>query len=204
MSSTDKYKYTRVSTLIRHLTDYSNISKKILANKAEVGKFIHKQVQDILATYLGSNIAEISKELMEQKLYEIEKSPLDTFSTFMYLKGFYHLCREKTILTSNHISIEKRYYDNEYMISGQVDLLTERDNKVLLIDWKTTAMYNETANSVQMYLYKMLAEQSEGITVDECYIIQLLNCASYCVHKIDFNKYEEIAIDILNRHALSL
>ena len=200
----DDNKYTRVSALIRHLTNYSNISKSILQNKAEIGKFVHKQISDLLEVYNGSQESSLSPDVLTSKIDNVNESSLNREDVIFYMRSFYHFCNEKTLLNTNHLAIEKRYYDNEYMISGQIDLLTERDDKVLLIDWKTTAMFNEIAASVQMYLYKMLVENSEGILVDECYIVQLLSHGSFNVHKIDFNKFSYIALDILQKHSLTL
>lgn len=200
----DDNKYTRVSTLIRHLTNYSNISKSILQNKAEIGKFVHKQISDLLEIYNGSEDGELSPEVLAGKIKEVENSSLSKSDVLFYMRAFYNLCQEVTLINTNHLAIEKRYYDNEYMISGQIDLLTERDDKVLLIDWKTTAMFNEIANSVQMYLYKKLVEENEGIAVDECYIVQLLGHGSFNIHRINFKKYGYIAEDILSKHLLTL
>lgn len=195
--------YTRVSSLISELTQYNNINKQILMEKAKLGTFVHNKINEILEINKCTDSHLISEDAITNITQEIDASNLH-IDTQYYLDGFVQLCREKTILNKDHLSVEKRYYNDQYMISGQVDLLTEYNNKIILIDWKTTSIFHELAASVQMYLYKMLVEENEMINVDACYIVQLTNYGSFNIHKIDHEKHIDIAVKILTKHAMSL
>lgn len=195
--------YTRVSSLISELTQYNNINKQILMEKAKLGTFVHNKINEILEINKCTDSHLISEDAITNITQEIDASNLH-IDTQYYLDGFVQLCREKTILSKDHLSLEKRYYNDQYMISGQIDLLTEYNNKIILIDWKTTSIFHELAASVQMYLYKMLVEENEMINVDACYIVQLTNYGSFNIHKIDHEKHIDIAVKILTKHAMSL
>lgn len=195
--------YTRVSSLISELSHYGNINKQILKEKARLGTFIHNKISQILEINLGTEDQTINKDAIESINNEIKAIDIHS-DTKYYLDGFIQLCKEKTILSKNHIAIEKRYYNDEYMISGQIDLLTQYEDKIILIDWKTTSVLHEVAASVQMYFYKMLVEESEMVNVDECYIVQLTNFGSYNIHKVNHSKYINLAAKILSKHAMEL
>lgn len=193
--------YTRVSSLISELTQYNNINKQVLREKARLGTFVHNKISNLLELNYGTNNRLINQDALENISHELTETTLHK-DTKYYIEGFVQLCFEKSILAQNHLSIEKRYYNDEYMISGQVDLLTEYKDKIILIDWKTTSMFHELAASVQMYFYKMLVEESEMVEIEECYIVQLTNYGSFNIYKINHHKYIDIATKILTQHVM--
>lgn len=73
--------------------------------------------------------------------------------------------RPKVIFT------EKKLFGEEFC--GTADLICIIDNKVILIDFKTTSQADKKSLSVQLYGYKYLCEKYYNLKIDECWYLHL-------------------------------
>lgn len=168
--------YTRISTLISPFHNFAHVDEEIIKKKAELGTFVHSKIESYL--------------MKTDKLSEIE----DINS---YLQAFAMFIREKNIDHNNILAIEKRYYNDIFMITGKIDCIMKYGDKTLLLDWKTTVRFYELASSIQLCLYWYLAMGE--FDIDDLFIVRL-DRGFYELHKICKNSYFGKAMDVLEDH----
>ena len=128
--------YTRVTEILNPFSGYGKINPVIL-DKAKIrGTIVHEQINSFIET----GILDFESEY---------QGYLDSFKMFWDLEP-------RSILMN-----EKRLYNDEYMISGQCDLILETEKDRILVDWKTSTSENRTW-CLQGSAYSFLAQDEYG------------------------------------------
>jgi hypothetical protein len=136
--------YIRVSEILGRLQNFGGIDEEVLKAKADIGTNVHQAIVD------------------------------DTVGDFPILKtdracayfGSYEMWKNKE---KPKFKIQvPRLYDDELMITGEIDGLieTNRHNLPLLIDWKCSASANEEIWEMQAHFYWYLLKQN-GLEVSK-------------------------------------
>lgn len=122
--------YTRVSDILKPFSKYDDVSPHILELACVRGTFIHKV---IAGRMMGLGDPEIPKKWEG------------------YIKSYEHWCENGAKnLAGNELILERRFYCDEFMITGQVDLF----NGVFLIDFKTSKSFSKSwGPQVGAYMY---------------------------------------------------
>ena len=107
-------------------------------------------------------------ELFEEYLLagELDEEEIES-DYFPYIEQFIlwaRTYRPKVLYTEKHLFSEE--------FCGTCDLICVIDNKVLLIDYKTTSVADKKSLSVQLEGYYRLCEKN-GIHIDECWYLHL-------------------------------
>lgn len=147
--TTIKEDYTRVTTILSPFTGYGAIDPVVLQNAADRGTAVHKIIEEILAgTYFGLIPGEF-------------RGYVDSFNKFWGERLF------------DIVQMEHRMYNDQYMITGQCDVIVRdrEDGRLLLLDWKTSYSINKTWD-MQGAAYQYMARES-GQAVDEVIFIKL-------------------------------
>jgi hypothetical protein len=134
--------YARVTEILSGLSDFSHIPAAVLKNKQDIGTTVHEAIHD-----------DVTGEF--PILSEKEVGYFDS----------YKLWEKHT--TPRFIQTETRYYNDEKMISGQIDGLVNLYGKdrAILIDFKTSVTESPTW-PFQAHLYRFLIT-STGIIIDD-------------------------------------
>ncbi len=163
--------YTRVSTLLSFLYNFSGINSKVLEAKRIVGTNTHKFIE----------------EHLKNKNPKI--APTDDY--FPYVQAFLKFYQEQPL--HNILCLEERFFCDYYRITGMVDCIYKNEKgENILLDWKTSYRVNKQAVSLQMLLYKMLVE-NYGIKIDKCVIVQLKKNSEYERLAIDIEGADYLA-----------
>lgn len=145
----NREEYTRVTTILSPFTGYGKIDPIILQNAADRGTAVHKIIEEILGgTYFGL----IPNEF---------RGYIDSFNKFWDDRSY------------EVVEMEHRMYNDEYQITGQCDVIVRnmKDNKLILLDWKTSYSINKTWD-MQGAAYQYMAREN-GKNVDEVIFIKL-------------------------------
>lgn len=136
--------YIRVSEILGRLQNFGGIDEAVLNAKAEIGTNVHQAIVD------------------------------DTIGDFPMLKtdracayfGSYEIWKKKE--KPKFRMQVPRLYDDELMITGEIDGLieTNRHNFPVLIDWKCSASANEEIWEMQAHFYWYLLNVN-GISVSK-------------------------------------
>jgi len=134
-----KDNFVRISSIISLIKDFSMIPSHILEAKQIVGTNVHNAIEEF---YKGGIVP---------KLTEKEN---DYFKSFL-----------KYDQIASHVPevLEKRFYDKEKFLTGKVDMIGRRDNKLYIVDYKTTAQPDEKCWKIQGGFYYNLVRQSYDI-----------------------------------------
>lgn len=126
-------KHARVSQILSLINDFSHIDPIVLAAKAQIGTNVHTAIHK---TILGKDENFFGRE-------------------GLYVQSFRQWRR--TVSPSFDI-LETRYYDDDKMITGQIDALVklEGSDKKVLVDWKTSSNANHETWPIQGHLYRHL------------------------------------------------
>lgn len=171
--------YTRVSSLISFLHDFSGVDNEILLKKLEIGNITHDAIEQ----------------------YFLKKKTLQEIASINeYLDAFSMLIEEKQIKDEHIKQIERRYYDDIYKITGKVDCIMQYEGKTILVDWKTSAKIYTTPYSVQLCLYKLLVDDFD---IEEMFVVQLCK-GFYEILKVDEANYMNLAESILQDHFMRI
>lgn len=143
--------YTKVTTILNPFSGYDSVPSEILKRAQEKGTAVHKLIQ----TFLENDDVDLMVDL------------LDAHKWVWYLdsmKAFWNYSWEI-------LCMESRFYNDQYMITGQADLIVETREGNVLIDWKTSCKPNPTWHA-QGSAYSWLAKQ-KGFEVDEIWFVKL-------------------------------
>jgi hypothetical protein len=143
--------YTKVTTILNPFTGYDKVPENILKMAQDKGTAVHK----IIETYLQQEDVDFIIDLLDAKKY------LKYYESF---KKFWDHSWEIILM-------ECRLNNDDYMLTGQSDVIIEIDNKTVLIDWKTSSKPNHTWHA-QGSAYSWLAKQN-GYGVDEIWFVKL-------------------------------
>lgn len=149
--------YVRVSEILSHYDAWSfgHIDPDVLSNACERGTQVHAQ-----CTAFVRNLFSI--EPSEQVSYYVES-----------FKNWWEAREDDLYINQGEIVLsEKRLYDDELKFSGKADLIYKKDDKFVLIDWKTSAS-KSTKSPLQLAAYVHLIETNLDIQIDEAKLLHL-------------------------------
>lgn len=132
--------YARVTEILSHLNDWSGIDPTVLARKAQIGTNVHKYIEE----------------------YNAGSFPIPPDESLGYFDSYIRWAKE---WNPKIIKAEERYFDEDWMITGQIDMLIQTDLSfeggpgLTLIDFKTSANPSPTW-PLQAHLYHHLASKA--------------------------------------------
>lgn len=144
--------YARVTEIIsNYINCYGHIDKTMLANKARIGKNVHKAIDQ----YLKGDIP------------TLKGTERDYFNSFMQ----WHQAIRPQILCK-----EKRLYCDELRITGQIDALAvfPEEKLPVLIDYKCTVKEMPSWR-YQAHFYHLLLQKNKYRTSDRIVFLKLNN-----------------------------
>ena len=165
-----------VTTLIRYMSDdpYKGIPKKNLENAAKYGDKVHELIERYaLGKYEGTP--------EETQGYE-----------GIALRRFYNLAEKHDIIIT---SCEERlvYLDSGLpLYCGMYDMLGTVEEKLSLIDIKTTAEVHYPQLELQLAMYKAAIEQMFNNAIEETYCLWLPKKKLGKLIKIDIPKFDSV------------
>lgn len=151
--------YTRISDILATLKDRTHINQMVLMDKAEIGTEVHSNIHmEEIGCPTTFSIFPVRNPITGYILRE-EQRGKGYFES--YLKW-----REDNKLP--YKLMEERFYDDELMITGQVDAICDN----ALIDFKCSYTPDLEIWPMQAHFYWYLLKQN-GIQVDRFLFIQL-------------------------------
>lgn len=150
---------------------YENIEIATLRNKAKIGTKVHRLIE--LHSKFG--------------LFPSEEEDEDILKYFnQYLEWLKTL--ENSYIFENEF--KGFYSSNELVFGGTIDNIRMIGNSLVLIDYKTVANPNDLILSLQLFGYKLIAEQTLGIVINEF--------KALCLRKDGF-EYVDLTNLVLNK-----
>lgn len=154
-----KENYIRVTELLNPWSDLGSIPIATLEAKAKIGTNTHEA---IVCHALGLPVRNLTDR--ENK----------------YFKS-YKAWEEKYI--PEIILSEQRLYDDEHMITGQIDSIMKIDGKESIIDFKTSAKPDVKKWAIQLGWYAMLCKKNNiEVDMEKAYVVLLTDkdkCAQF-------------------------
>lgn len=134
---------------------YEKIELPTLRAKAKIGSEVHKLIE-----WFNKYGLLPSKENTDERVYAY-------FNSFLE----WH----KSLVDSVDFQDEfKGFYSSDKMVfAGTIDNIRMIGNDLVLIDYKTVANPNKYLLSLQLYAYKLIAEQVLGVKINKCYALCL-------------------------------
>ncbi len=143
--------YTRVTTILYPFSGLKDVDPDILANAANRGTKVHNICEAIIRGF-----GEIGVE----------------DETWGYVESFKQWWNAQTHSESHGvIDIEKRFFNDELQLTGQVDLILNTHTGIAIIDFKTSSRPSKTW-AAQGAAYAMLAKQA-GYDIKHVYFLHL-------------------------------
>lgn len=139
-----KENYTRISDILSVILDFSYIDPTILEAKKNIGTSVHA----VIEAYLNDPTFD------PYLLTEREKKYFDSFLRWKNDHNIYP------------VFTEQRLYCEEYRITGQIDLIAKVNNKLSLIDFKTTSSIHTKIWALQGAFYYYLVRK-EGVKIED-------------------------------------
>lgn len=148
-------KYTRVSEILSTMKDRSGINPLVLKDKAEIGTEVHSNIHmDWVGVPAVFEIFAVRRPTDGMVLREERRG-----------EGYYNSYLEwKNRENPSYKIMEQRFYDDELMITGQVDALMETKEGFTLIDFKCSHHPEGIIWNMQAHYYCYLMKQN-GIKI---------------------------------------
>lgn len=148
----------------------------------EVGSIIHRAFEVLdLKTYDEDSLELALEESVRKGL--MDKAYLKVLDYDLLLGFFNSDILQEALVSSVDIRKEESFlmvYGDSY-INGQIDLMIEKEDDIILIDFKTDRVKREGLYDKQLKLYKSAIEKSQAKNVSHCFI-----------YWYNFNEFEEI------------
>ena len=149
----------------------SFLEKEKTYSPTEKGSLIHKVFQKIpMKDYTKIDLEEEIASLIDKKIIDEGIKSIIEIDKFLY---FYEDPLIKELISEN---IPKRSeesflmtYDG-YYVNGQIDLIFEKEDEIILIDFKTDRIKRENAYDTQLSIYKQAIEGALGKKVSKSLI----------------------------------
>jgi hypothetical protein len=138
--------YLRVTSVLYPFSGLQNINPDILANAARRGTKVHKICEGIV---LGLGEIGVDDE------------------TLGYVESF----KKWWSAGIDVIEMEKRFWDDELRITGQVDFIIRADNRLIIVDIKTSSRPSKTWQA-QGSAYAYLAKNA-GYDINKIFFLHL-------------------------------
>jgi len=163
--------YVRVSDVLKIISKYDGVPEDKLIAAAEKGTAIHSW----LTSYLLSQKGDFPVTLDD--LQEDYQSYGTHFLEWVDAIGEHEV-----------YAMEERFYDEDLMITGEVDLIIKKDNKYTLIDVKTTYAKGKDWG-LQLAAYAYLVMRNRSISFDDLQILHLKKDGEYKIYSYDFQEH---------------
>lgn len=126
--------YIRVSSILSIFQAYAHVDREKLRKAQETGTDIHAAI----------------KSYFEDTFEPVE------FRKFAYMESF---LKWEQVVDLEPIVVEKRFFDENFMLTGQIDLLANLGGKPYLIDFKTGSWAHPEIWKLQGTFYRWLIKQ---------------------------------------------
>ena len=141
----EREKYERVTNILYPFSGLDKIDSEIVANAAQRGKRVHDSCEGIV-----NGLGKFCDDDIEGYINSFMK---------WWEKGH------------KVMYVEKRFWDDEYKITGQVDFILDTPEGIAIVDLKTSYKPSKTWQA-QGCAYAMLAKKA-GLDVKKIYFIHL-------------------------------
>ncbi len=129
--------YVRVSDILSRLQNFGSIDQDVLAAKAAIGTNVHDAIYNDVQNKCAN---------------------LETDRAEAYFDS-YQMWRDETC--PKYLMMESRLFDDNLMITGQMDAIIEGDFGPCLLDYKTSAKANEKIWNMQAHFYWYLCKANK-------------------------------------------
>jgi len=160
--------YTRVSQILSIFSNYAHVPPAKLKKAQEIGTDVHAAIE----AYFRDGFEPLSRS----------RTPY--FESFLKWADVVH---------PDPIIFEKRFNDENWKITGRIDLLAKIDGKSCLIDFKTGSWVHPEIWELQLTFYRHLLFLHDHV-VDDFMIVQLSKDAES--PKVYKYKYDSMLLDI--------
>ena len=147
------------------------LEKEKTYSPTEKGSLIHKVFQKLpMKAYTEETLAMEIDRLIDKKIFDRSIKDLieiDKLLSF-YENGFIKKLIEEKIPKRSEESFLMAY--DGYYVNGQIDLIFEREDEIILIDFKTDRIKREEAYTTQLAIYKEAIEEALGKKVSKSLI----------------------------------
>lgn len=143
--------YARVSEILKPFTDFSHIDPKVVDNKARIGTNVHTAIAEEIAGDFPA-------------VGDDERGYFLSYLTWV------------ARLSPVFLESETRYYDDDKMITGQIDALItfkDREGLPILVDFKTSANESPKTWPMQAHLYEWLLTSSGKFVAPQYLFVKL-------------------------------
>lgn len=175
--------YTRVSDILRIFSKYDAVPEDKLAIAAQKGDAVHTWI----ASYIRS----------KDGLFPVS---IDDLDEMYHGYGFQFLEWYDIIGEHEVYALEERFYDDELKITGQCDLILKKENKYILVDFKTT--YAKSKDwGLQLAAYSYLIMRNRSVSFDDMQILHLRKEGGFKIYSYDFTEQFPIfmkCVDLYN------
>jgi len=182
MSKIEKAGYTRVTDVLKIFSKYDDVPEDKLAAAAEKGTAIHNWIADHTRYKMGGDFP-IGIDDLEDIYQDYGKAYLD----------WYDMVWQSSI----PYALEERFYDDDLMITGQVDLILKKDDKYWIIDYKTS--YTKGKDwGLQLAAYAYLVMRNRSNTIEDLSIVHLRKDGTYKLYSYEFAPHIELFMKCLD------
>ncbi len=151
--------YARVSDVLRPFANYSHIDPFVLANKARIGTSAHEAIEESSSDHEAG--------LVKGNFPCPDADAMGYFNSYLTWKQH---------MEPNFLKSEQRYFDEDRMITGQVDAVVafgKTERLPSLVDFKTSAVEAKEVWPMQAHLYAYLLSRNGIIVGPKMLFIQL-------------------------------
>ncbi len=144
-------KHNRVTEVISPFTGIEFVPKEVLKKAGDRGTRVHKYIEGILNGW------------------EFHVKHEDSIK---YIESFNTFWNDSKDSFDGKVTLEKRFYCDKHMITGQADVIIETEGRTYMIDWKTSSMPQKSW-ALQGAAYRYLAEEAGYKNVDSVLFVKL-------------------------------
>lgn len=142
--------HIRVSEILAQFRDFSKINPTVLREKCDIGTEVHSNIHEYkTGGFLMFDTYPV-RNPMTAEIRRWEERGKPYFNSYIAWDNFYK---------PKYKLMEKRFYDDELMITGQIDALTDEEMPVL-IDFKCSYKTDLEMWSMQAHYYKYLLDRN--------------------------------------------
>lgn len=174
--------HIRVSEILAQFRDFSRIHHTVLNTKADIGTETHHNINlycnggmPIFESFPNYSRAlpTITQDERGNDIITWEQEP-EILSWEDRGEGYFRSYQQYHNQRSPRYNLmEQRFYDDNLMITGQIDALLVTDSLPMLIDYKCSYNVDEEIWGMQAHYYKHLLEVNGIEIADTCIFMQL-------------------------------
>lgn len=157
---------------------FKHVSHEVFRDKATaVGSAVHNAIEDYIQKGLSPNFSELDDSLKTE-----------AHNAFMgFLNWWNIISMHKTKVLMEEVPLITPY------CGGTLDLLLEIDNKIYLVDFKTSTHVG-FKYYIQLSAYRRMIYELYGITIDGMIILQMSKskCGLFTEYIVDLSNYDHL------------